>query len=62
MVNARESGKYLYEPDPAVTKGELLPEPIKELKDKVEIFQIDNKRLMLTSNTAMVPSHDKEHL
>ncbi|MCC7576030.1 MAG: methyltransferase domain-containing protein [Methanomethylovorans sp.] len=54
MVNSREPGEYLYEPDPAVTKGELLPELIKELKNGVEIFQIDNKRLMLTSNTAMV--------
>jgi len=53
MINVSKPGNYLYEPDPAVIKAKLLPELIKELKDKAEIFRIDNKRLMLTSNTVM---------
>ncbi len=53
IINVSKPGNYLHEPDPAVIKAELLPELIKELKDKAEVFRIDNKRLMLTSNTAM---------
>ncbi len=51
LINADQPGKYLYEPDPSVIKAELLPELAAEIQNKnVEIFRIDNKRLMLTSN------------
>lgn len=54
LINSDQPGKYLYEPDPSVIKAELLPELITEIQNRnVEIFQIDNKRLMLTSNYAV---------
>lgn len=51
MVDVKKPGRYLYEPDPSVVKAELLPELITELKEGTSIFRMDNKRLMLTSNT-----------
>lgn len=54
MINASKPGKYLYEPDPSVIKAELLPELVAEISNRnVEIFRMDNKRLMLTSNSSV---------
>lgn len=50
IADAKKPGRYLYEPDPAVVKAELLPELMTELKEETSIFRMDNKRLMLTSN------------
>ncbi len=54
MNSTSKPGKYLYEPDPAVIKAELLPELVAEMHNQnVELFKIDDKRLMLTSNNAV---------
>lgn len=54
IMDATKPGKYLYEPDPSVIKAELLPNLIAEIQKKnIELFRIDSKRLMLTSNTAV---------
>ncbi|MBC7086511.1 MAG: methyltransferase domain-containing protein [Methanomethylovorans sp.] len=50
MNYTNKAGTYLYEPDPAIIKAELLPEFLKNLTSKADIFHIDHKRLMLTSN------------
>lgn len=54
IIDATKPGKYLYEPDPSILKAELLLELVAEIQKKdIELFRIDNKRLMLTSSTAV---------
>ncbi|MDF1533036.1 MAG: class I SAM-dependent methyltransferase [Methanosarcinaceae archaeon] len=48
--------KYAYEPQPSVVKAEMLPQLAGSIKKDianvdVELFKIDKKRLLLTSNT-----------
>lgn len=54
MNSVYKPGKYLYEPDPALIKAELLPELVSQMRNQnVELFRMDDKRLMLTSDKAV---------
>lgn len=59
IKEASQPGTYAYEPDPSLVKSDLLPMFVKSIENEmddvkhIELFTIDKKRLLLTSDTIL---------